>query len=291
MGIKLTVDSTCDIEIDRLEENNVGIAYLKAIDNKTGIEYKDRGISNEELSGLLESGHRFTTSCPSLTDYETLFTDILKTHDHIIHLNMSGKTSKSHETAVMASREVNADRISVFDTKQFTTGFGGIVLAVIDFLKETQDIKEMLHLTEDYINRYEFLGAPNTIKYITKTGRIDATKIAIAAAALDTFNIKVQVKMIDGVLTPISRIKGTSVKSAIDNFGRHLEDLSKIDTGRIVLGYTDNAEDVDTIIEGIPNIQKFQVVEKIRARTVILAHIGPKTFACSFAVKDLAPSQ
>jgi len=285
MGIKLTVDSTCDVDIDRLKDNNVGIAYLKAIDNQTGKEYTDRGISNEELTRLLESGHRFTTSCPSLTDYETIFTEALKTHDHVIHLNMSGKTSKSHETAVMASKEVDTDRISVFDTKQFTTGFGGIVLAVIDYLKETQDTKEALRFTEEYINRYEFLGAPNTVKYITKTGRLDATKIAIAAVALDTFNLKVQVKMIDGLLTPISRIRGTSVKSAIDNFGKHLEDLSDIDTGRIVLGYTDNVEDVDTIIEGIPNIKKFQKVEKIQARTVILAHIGPKTFACSYAKK------
>ena len=179
MGIKLTVDSTCDIEIDRLKENDVGIAYLKAIDNQTGKEYTDRGISNEELSALLESGHRFTTSCPSPADYETLFTEGLKTHDHIIHLNMSSKKSKSYETAVMASKEVDADRISVFDTKQFTTGFGGIVLEVIEYLKSTQDIKEALNLTEDYINRYEFLGAPNTIKYITKTGRLDATKIAM----------------------------------------------------------------------------------------------------------------
>jgi len=286
MNIKLTVDSTCDIDIDRLKENNVGIAYLKAIDNQTGKEYTDRGISNEELTGLLVSGHRFTTSCPSMADYEKLFTEGLKTHDYVIHLNMSGKTSKSYETAVMTSREVNPDKISVFDTKQFTTGFGGIVLAVIDCLKETKDIKEALHMTEDYINRYEFLGAPNTIKYITKTGRIDATKIAIASAALDTFNLKVQVKMIDGVLTPINRIRGTSIKSAIDNFGSHLQDISNIDTDRIVLGYTDNVEDVDTIIDGIPNIKMFRTIEKIQARTVILAHIGPKTFACSYAKKE-----
>ena len=285
MSIRLTVDSTCDLDLKALEDNNVGVAFLKAIDNSTGKEYLDRELSNSKLFGLLKLGHKFTTSCPSVGDYEKLFSESLETYDHVVHLNMSGKMSASHSTALLAAQEFEPERISIFDSKQIAMGFSSIVLNVVDYLKASPVLKDVVDYTKSCINKCELLITPNSIKYVTRTGRLDATKVKLAAAVMETFNLRIQLKMLDGILQPVGKTRGTSVSNAIKYFGDALKDLSNIDLGRIVLGYTDEEEELDELIESVPNIKKFKVIDKIKGCTVIAAHSGPSTYAIAYEKK------
>jgi len=271
--IRITTDSTCDIDLKTLKERNIGIAHLKTFDNKTNEE-----VSKEELFSLLQQGHKITTSAPNLIDYEDLFTETLENYDDVIHLNMSGKMSASYKNALLAKEELNTDRITVIDTNNLTMALALIVLYSSDITEETNNKKEALHLIKDYINRVEMLVVPETIKYAIGGGRF-------AAPALDFINMKAQLKMMAGKPKLNGRGRGAYLEVATKYFAKNLKDLSNMDIDRAVFGYSSNKEDIDIMMGNIPNIQEFLHINTFEAGPVISSHVGPNTLALSYARK------
>ena len=271
--IRITTDSTCDIDLKTLKERNIGIAHLKTFDNKTNEE-----VSKEELFSLLQQGHKITTSAPNLIDYEDLFTETLENYDDVIHLNMSGKMSASYKNALLAKEELNTDRITVIDTNNLTMALALIVLYSSDITEETNNKKEALELIKDYIKRVEMLVVPETVKYATGGGRL-------AAPAFNLMNLKAQLKMVKGLPKLVGKSRGTYLEVATKYFSKTLNDLFDIDIDRAVFGYSSNKEDIDIMMGNIPNIQEFLHINTFEAGPVISSHVGPNTLALSYARK------
>jgi len=273
MKVRITTDSTCDIDLKTLAEKDIGIAHLKIFDNQTNMD-----VSKEELFKLLEQGHKITTSAPNPFNYEELFDESLKYNDHVFHLSMSDKMSASYYNAVLASQEFSPSEITVIDTKQLTMSLALIVLYSRDILEKTNNKEEALYLIKNYISRVEMLVVPETIKYAVGGGRF-------VSPLVDFINMKAKLKMLDGKPKLGGRGRGTSLEVATEYFTKTLENLSNIDIERAVFGYASNKEDIDSLIGNIPNIQEFLHINTFEAGPVISSHVGPNTLALSYARK------
>jgi len=275
MKIRITTDSTCDIDLKTLKEKDIGIAHLKTIDNQTGKE-----VTKNELFPLLEIGHKITTSAPNPSDFADLFEESLEYNDHVVHLNMSSKMSASHANALIAVNQLlETDKVTAIDTNHLTMSLALITLYSRDILEKTNDLKELLYLIKDYISRVEMLVVPETIKYAIAGGRF-------VAPLVNLIKMKAQLKMVDGKPKLNGRSKGPSFEVAKKYFAKHLKNLSSIDIQRAVFGYTSNIEDINKIMENIPNLQEFLQINTFEAGPVISSHVGPNTFALSYARRN-----
>jgi len=142
--------------------------------------FEDITLSNNEFFDRLSEGADISTSQPSPDAVLSLWTELLKEYDEIVHIPMSSGLSCSCQTAIMLADEfdgrvqvVNNQRISVtqrqsaLDAKVLAEN-GRTALEIKDFL-EDEKLNASIYIMLD------------TLHYLKKGGRITP-----AAAALGT---------------------------------------------------------------------------------------------------------
>ncbi|MDE6677018.1 MAG: DegV family protein, partial [Clostridia bacterium] len=122
MKIKITSDSTCDLEEEQIEQNGIGIFRLSVILGEKS--YKDGEISPEDIFEFVKnSGTLPKTAAGSQSEYSAFFAENLQGFDSLIHYNISAQASSSHSAACKAAEEFGG-KVFVIDSKALSTGQG-----------------------------------------------------------------------------------------------------------------------------------------------------------------------
>lgn len=179
MSIALVTDSNSGIT--QMEGKELGISVIPMpfmIDGKTYLE--DIDLTQEQFYAMLTAGADISTSQPSPETVCSLWDELLKEHEAIVHIPMSSGLSGSCQTAMMLAQDydgkvqvVNNQRISV---TQRQSALDAMELARRGFTAE--QIKEELERTK--FDSIIYITV-DTLKYLKKGGRITP-----AAAALGT---------------------------------------------------------------------------------------------------------
>lgn len=178
--IAIVTDSNSGIS--QKEGDTLGISVLPMpFDINETTFYEDIDLSQSEFYEKLEEGADIATSQPSIDSLLTLWKNLLKEYDEVIHIPMSSGLSGSCETALALSRDfdgkihvVNNQRISVTQRQSVLEA-----KQLADTGKSAEEIHKMLEDTKYDSSIYITV---DTLKYLKKGGRITP-----AAAALGTF--------------------------------------------------------------------------------------------------------
>lgn len=178
--IAIVTDSNSGIS--QKEGDTLGISVLPMpFDINETTFYEDIDLSQSEFYEKLEEGADIATSQPSIDSLLTLWKNLLKEYDEVVHIPMSSGLSGSCETALALSRDFDG-KIHVVNNQRISVTQRQSVLEAKQLADKGKSAEEIHKMLEDTKYDSSIYITVDTLKYLKKGGRITP-----AAAALGTF--------------------------------------------------------------------------------------------------------
>lgn len=277
MKIRITSDSTCDLN-HLVEERNIGIMALQV--NLGENAYRDGvDITPEKIFAFVaETGTLPKTAAPSIGEYEEFFEKELAGYDALIHLNISSKSSGSHNFAKNAAEAFNG-KVYVVDSKALSSGQGLLVLKACDLRDEGKSAEEIVKTLEEVRERINTSFVPDNLDYLHKGGRVSGMVKTVAGM----FKIHPQILMEDGQLVPGKKYKGKMsvlIKQYVDDLK---EKYPSYDKTRCFVTHSSAERDlVEAAKEKVKEVFEFDEIIETVAGSIITSHCGKGTLGVLF---------
>lgn len=235
-NIAIMTDSNCGIMPD--EGRDLGIYVLPMpviIDGQTYYEGID--ITLDEFFKKQTEGADITTSQPSPGDVEAMWTELLKTHDEVLFVPMSGGLSTTCQTALMLSGEDEfAGRVFVVNNRRISVTQAQSVLDAKLLAEEGKTASEIKEILEAEALDASIYIAVDTLEYLKKGGRITAAAAAIGTVLKLKPVLTIQGDKLDSFakargLKAAFRIMLNAVKNDISSRFSHLGEDSVLKVG------------------------------------------------------------
>lgn len=235
-NIAIMTDSNCGIMPD--EGRDLGIYVLPMpviIDGQTYYEGID--ITLDEFFKKQTEGADITTSQPSPGDVEAMWTELLKTHDEVLFVPMSGGLSNTCQTALMLSGEDEfAGRVFVVNNRRISVTQAQSVLDAKLLAEEGKTASEIKEILEAEALDASIYIAVDTLEYLKKGGRIIAAAAAIGTVLKLKPVLTIQGDKLDSFakargLKAAFRIMLNAVKNDISSRFSHLGEDSVLKVG------------------------------------------------------------
>lgn len=284
MSIAFVTDSNSGIT--QAEGEKLGISVLPMpfmIDGETYLE--DINLTQEKFYEMLASGADISTSQPSPETVTSLWDDLLKEHEMIVHIPMSSGLSGSCQTAMMLAQDYEG-RVLVVDNQRISVTQRQSVLDGMEMAKRgfsAEQIKDELERTRFDSVIYIMV---DTLKYLKKGGRITP-----AAAALGTLLRIKPVLIIEGEkLDAFSKARTmkqakTTMLAAVQKDMEVRFHQLKPEEAHIHFAHTQNAgaaaEWMDEVREMFPGASYYAAPLSLS----IACHIGPGALAVTCTKK------
>lgn len=235
-NIAIMTDSNCGIMPD--EGRDLGIYVLPMpviIDGQTYYEGID--ITLDEFFKKQTEGSDITTSQPSPGDVEAIWTELLKTHDEVLFVPMSGGLSNTCQTALVLSGEDEfAGRVFVVNNRRISVTQAQSVLDAKLLAEEGKTASEIKEILETEALDASIYIAVDTLEYLKKGGRITAAAAAIGTVLKLKPFLTIQGDKLDSFakargLKAAFRIMLNAVKNDISSRFSHLGEDSVLKVG------------------------------------------------------------
>jgi DegV family protein with EDD domain len=202
--LHLVTDSTSDLLADGARALNVTVVPLTV---RFGEEQLRDGVdidSSTFYRRLAASQALPTTSQPSPEDFAAVYRSLLKTpEDEVVSVHLPAHLSGTVQSATLAAREVDGDRVHVVDSWTIS---GGLQL-LLDLAARERDqgldaatIVQNLERRRQRVTCYVLL---DTITYLQKGGRIGRAQAFIGGV----LNVKPIVSVERGEVGPAARVR------------------------------------------------------------------------------------
>ncbi|MBQ8322805.1 MAG: DegV family protein [Clostridia bacterium] len=277
MAIKITSDSTCDL--NRLvEERDIGILPLQVnLDSKA---YRDGvDITPQEIFDFVAQTKILPkTSAPSVAEYEEFFAEQLKSYDEVLHINISSKSSGSHNFAKMAAESFKG-KVRVIDSKALSTGQGLLVLEAADMRDEGKSMDEIVERLEEMKTHVNTSFVPDRLDYLHKGGRCSGMTMFVANA----LKIHPKIVMDDGQLIQGGKYRGHMERC----IAQYVEELKTTypdyDKKRCFVTHSSADKSVVDVAKAkVKELFDFDEVIETVAGSIITSHCGKGTLGVLF---------
>lgn len=278
---KIAIVTDSNSGITQAEAPELGIFVLPMpfmIDEETFFE--DIDLTQEQFYEKLSTGAGISTSQPSPESVMTLWDDILKEYDEIVHIPMSSGLSGSCQSAMMLAEEydgrvqvVNNQRISV---TQRQSALDAVLLAQKGM--SAAMIKDFLEKDKYNSSIYIML---DTLYYLKKGGRITPAAAAIGTLLKIKPVLQIQGDKLDAFAKARTTAQGKSIminaiKSDIENrFGG----MQKPDSIWLEIAHTQNEEAAMALRDEVLQIYPGANIVINPLSLSVACHIGPGALA------------
>ncbi|MGI5997340.1 MAG: DegV family protein [Lutispora sp.] len=270
--IKIITDSTSDLPKGIAEKYDIEVLPLTIFFDKD--EYRDwLDIAPKAFFERMRNSEKLpTTSQVNPNSFQEKYELYLKDYDHIISIHLSSDASGTYNSAVIARDMVDKERITVIDTRNFTYGFGQMVVEAAKMAKDGKAVEEIVDRVKYLINNVKTLFVVDTLEYLKKGGRLSATKATIGTL----LNLKPILTVDNGKIVAIDKARG--MKKALKRIVEIMQEQgTQLNGQTIKLGHADsldNLKDFEAAIEeAYGNVEK----EEFEIGCVIGVYCGPGT--------------
>ena len=126
MNYKITADSTCDLNVEQLEQYQITLMplYVQLGDQtlRDGVDV----VPDDIYAHVATGGALATTAAVNLADYVRAFSALSREYDFVIHICISAEFSCCYQNACLAAAEY--PNVYVVDSRNLSTGHGLVVL-------------------------------------------------------------------------------------------------------------------------------------------------------------------
>lgn len=280
MSIKITGDSTIDLSNDLLAEYDVFTVPLYI---NMGAESHRDGISvcPEDIYNYYdETGNLPTTAAPSVNDYIEFFREQLKSHDEVIHFNISSEFSSAYQNAMIAAKEVG--NVYPIDSRNLSTGTALLVLDACDMARSGFNKDQILTSIKKNIQLVEASFVINTLTYLHKGGRCSG----VAVLGANLLKLKPSIHVLDGKMIVGKKYRGNYNRCIEAYVKDMLSGRDDINPKRIFLTHTKcDKETINIVKKAIEENYKFDEILETTAGCTITNHCGEGTLGILFERK------
>lgn len=275
--IKITADSTADIG-EFSAKRGISLMPLNVI---LGTEIYSDGVDitpQDIFDFVSKTGVLPKTSAPNVESYESFFAKFVEEGDTVIHLNISSKSSSSHENAREAAKKFG-EKVFVIDSRALSGGQGLLVLKARDFVDEGMSAEEIVSKINALVPKVNTSFVPDRLDYLYKGGR--CSRMAMYGANL--LKIHPLIEMEDGQLVAEKKYRGGMDKC----IAKYIEDLAaqypEYDNTRCFITHSSADRELVEYAKKV-TAEKFSFHEMVEtvAGSVITGHCGRNTLGLLF---------
>jgi DegV family protein with EDD domain len=262
------------------------IKIVPIILNIDGQRLRDQvDISVDEFWKRFDSIKEYSTSAPSITEFQEVFAEVSKKYKEIICSFVSRGLSATYESAVQARDAFAAEnpgiKIEILDSRTAAGAEGFVVLEMAKAAAEGKTLADILKVGEAVIPKTGFICAMETLKYIIRSGRAPKT-----AYMGELFQVKPLVGIVHntGIVENMGRARGKE-----KSYEKTVEMMADfIDTGRPIrvnIHYTSSISDGEHLKQMVTSKYNCSEVFLTPYSPVISGHTGPVVCVAFYPMK------
>ncbi len=173
MSAKIVTDSTCDLPDAWIAEHDITV--IPAYVNIDGRSYLDGvELSRQEFyERLPHCESPPTTSAPGPGTFTEVYQRLAtEGATGILSIHISETLSNIVNVARLAAEETKAVPVTVFDSRQLTSGTGLLAVTAAKAAAAGRPLPEILDLLEGQIQRTHSVAALDTLEFLRRSGRV-----------------------------------------------------------------------------------------------------------------------
>lgn len=214
--VAIVTDSTADLPWSFIASNNIKVVPLRVIFPQ-GWEYKDGvDIEPQDFYKLLQRSKTLPkTSQPTLEDFLSLYSQVLKEYREIVSIHLSSKLSGTYNVAELA-REKLQENIHVFDSQTVSLAMGLYILEAVEKVGQGLEGAQIIEALKKVRENTETIFSLSTLTYLYRGGRIGRAKKLMGSI----LNIKPILRMEEGMITAAGRVRSEQqmIKALVEKF-------------------------------------------------------------------------
>ncbi|RXI51013.1 fatty acid-binding protein DegV [Clostridium tetani] len=268
MNTVILTDSSCDLPLEYIEENN--IKFLSLTYNLSYGSFPDdfgKTMSHEKFYNELRKGELSTTSQINAYSFRKCFEELIKENKSILYLGFSSVLSGCINSAEIAKNELleeypKAD-ITIINTKSAAIGQGLLILKAVEMLKKGSSKEDIISWIETYKYNMNHWFIVDDLMYLKKGGRLSTFSSAIGTL----MNVKPMLTLNnEGAIVNTANIRGRkkAIKSLLEVYEKNRENFQDETIG---ISHSDCLEDAQYLKE--------LILEKYNIKNILIGSIGP----------------
>lgn len=204
MTIKLVTDSTCDLPAAWVEACGIEVVPINI---QFGLDtYQENvDLSPAEFYNRIATGSVFPqTSQPSVGQFEAVYRRLATEADQILSLHVTAKLSGTHQSAVLAAREVETVvEVKVLDSMAGSAGLGWLLRHAHTLIQQGQSLADIVPVLEEKRHQISIFFAVDNLQFAQLSGRVNKLQGVIASV----LNIKPVIGLDQGLIEVVDRTR------------------------------------------------------------------------------------
>ena len=279
MRIRISSDSTCDLNQDYIKAHNVLILPLYTI--KDGESFRD-GVDITPAAifeHVAKGGDLCSTAANNVEDYHSAFAAALEDCDALIHIDISADFSSCYQNACVAAEDFPG-RVWVVDSRNLSTGHGHLVCQAVK-MAEAGELSpaEIAEALRELAGRVDASFILDRLDYMRKGGRCST----VAALGANLLQLKPCIEVVDGKMRVGKKYRGKFEKVIVEYAKERLQENPEVEHERIFITHTPVAEGVvEKVRAAIEECAQFDEIVETTAGCTVSCHCGPGTLGILF---------
>lgn len=274
MTVRIVTDSTCDLPLDLVDRLKIYVLpvyfHIGSRDYLDGVD-----ISRDEFyANLPDYETQPTTAVPSPAKFHAVY-DALADEGatEVLSIHISESLSAVVNVARTAAAETASVPVTVFDSGQLSLGTGFLVQTAAEMALQGRPVAEILPILENQIKRTFVAAGLDTLKYLRRSGRMNAAISTIG----DLIQLKPILKMYNGK-SGAERVR--TRRKVIARLAEMIKSHSPLE--QIAFLHSGALESVQALQDEVRQLLPNREIWLEMINPVLGAHIGPGVvgFAC-----------
>lgn len=272
MNIKITADSTCDLNEELLQRYDITLTPLYVI--KDGQAFRDGvDIHPADIFAHVAAGGKLcSTSAVAVDDYRECFGKVSPDYDAVIHITIGSGFSACYQNASIAAAQFK--NVYVVDSMNLSSGQGHLVIEAAQLAASGMSPMEICSTLNAMRSRVESSFILDQLAYMQKGGRCSSA----TALGANLLKIKPCIEVKDGAMGVVEKYRG-HLEKCLEKYAKdRLKDRTDLRFDRVFITHSEiDQAIVDATRELLQKYCSFDEIHEAIAGCTISCHCGPKT--------------
>lgn len=280
MNIKITADSTCDLNAALVQQWNLSLMPMHILmDDESYLDGVT--VCPADIFAHVQNGGKLPKSAAANpVEYADFFEPFSKDYDAVIHISVSSKLSSCYQNARLAAEQF--ENVSVVDSQNICTGQGYLVLQAAKWAADGLTARNITMRLQSLAKRVELSFVLNQLDYLAKSGRCSG----VLAFGANILGIKPSLGVIDGEIKVVKKYRGNLPICVGKYITDQLDGRDDIDPSMVFISSCQPKPGcMEAIKAGLKKYGKFEQIIETDIGTTIGGYSGPGTIGIVFATK------
>lgn len=267
MNIAISTESTCDLSTDLLTKYNINILPYSIILGEEVVT-DNANVPARIFKYVNDTKKLPKTSAINETQYKEHFVNLLKDHDAVVHITLSGELTSSVAHCKTAASKLK--NVYVVDSLSLSTGIGLLAIYAAELAKQGLTSTEIVNKVEARIPHIQASFVVDKLDYLYKGGRCNA----LALFGANLLKIHPQIVLKNGFMKPAKKYRGKMERVVAEYCADTLTEFNNPDKTRAFVTFTTSTEQM---VQNAVNALKsagFKEIYTTTAGGTITSHCG-----------------